>query len=56
MTREQALAALEQVKVGMHETFPAATDRLAQLDAHLATVAMVVEHIDDEAARAADGA
>lgn len=55
MDREQALKALSDVAAGMHEAFPDATDRLAQLAAHIATAAMVIEHIFDESARADAG-
>lgn len=47
------LAALDEVKAAVHEKFPNATARLAQLNSHLATSRMVVEHIHEEAARAA---
>ena len=51
MTRDQALAALDKVKAAMHEQYPDNTARLEQLDAHIATVAMVVDHLFDEAER-----
>lgn len=53
MDLEAIVAALDDVKTAMHEQFPDAAARLAQLDSHLATVVMVVEHIHEEAARAA---
>lgn len=55
MDREQALKALAEVEAGMRDAFPGAADRLAQLAAHIATAAMVVEHIFDESARADPG-
>lgn len=55
MTRAKMQAALESVKAAMHTQFPEHRERLEQLDDHLATVAMVVDHIHDEAARAAVG-
>ena len=48
MTGEQAKAALDKVQAAMHEQFPGAVERLAQLDSHLATVDMTVEHLFDE--------
>lgn len=52
LDREEALELLDRVKTAMHEQHdnPA---RLEQLDAHVATVAMVVEHLYDETERAA---
>jgi hypothetical protein len=50
--RDQAVKALNDIAAGMRDAFPAATDRLAQLDSHIATAVMVVEHIVDESARA----
>lgn len=55
MTREDMHAALADVKTALHEQFPDAAVRLDQFDSHLATVAMVVDHIHDEAERAAGG-
>lgn len=55
MTREQAVQALHDVVAGIREDFPDATGRLAQLESHIATAAMVVEHIFDESARADAG-
>lgn len=70
MTRDEALAKLEEIRAAAHDQFGAVErrlgfhpatgdpiterplqDRLAQLDAHLETVAMVVEHLFDEHAR-----
>jgi len=53
MTRDQAQAALSKVQAAMHEQFadPDSQPRLAQLDSHIATVAMVVDHLYDEAER-----
>lgn len=51
MTREEALAALDEVRAAMHDQHPDNPDRLHQLDHHLTTAAMVVEHLDDERAR-----
>jgi len=46
--------ALAEVRDAVHSEHPDAP-RLGDLDAHLATVEMTVEHIYDEAARAAGG-
>jgi hypothetical protein len=51
VTHDEALKALAGVKQSMHDQFPDARARLEQLDAHMATVAMVVDHIHDEAER-----
>jgi hypothetical protein len=53
--REEILADLDDIKTAVHDRFPGARARLDQLDSHLATVRMVVEHIHEEAARAAEG-
>jgi hypothetical protein len=55
MTFEEAKAQLEIVRDAMHEEFPDATDRLAQLDSHMATVEMVIQHLYEEKERAANG-
>lgn len=55
MSREDIQAALDKMRGSMHEQFPEHAARLEQLDSHIATVAMVVDHIHDEAARAAAG-
>jgi hypothetical protein len=47
-------AALEAVRQELHSQFPRETDRLQQLDHHVATVAMVIDHLHDEAPRHAD--
>lgn len=53
MSREQATAALDALQNAAHKqfTYEGSADRLAQLDAHLATVRMAVEHLFDEADR-----
>jgi hypothetical protein len=51
MDRTKALAQLEAVKTAMHEQHPTNPARLEQLDSHLATAAMAVEHLFDEADR-----
>lgn len=53
LSRDDAKQQLKAISKELHRKFPEATDRLHQLDSHLATVAMVVDHIHDEAARAA---
>lgn len=53
MTKEEALAALAEVGAAMHELHADNAARLEQLDAHLATVSMVVEHLYDETERMA---
>lgn len=49
MTREEAQKNLNTLVTGMKKTHPDNTPRLEQLDAHVATVAMVVDHLFDEA-------
>lgn len=56
MTREEMQAALDGVKAAAHDQFPAAAARLAQLDSHLQTVGMVIDHLHDEDVRHQDGA
>jgi hypothetical protein len=51
MSRDDALSALDGVRAAMHDRHPGNRARLEQLDCHLATVAMVVDHLYDEAAR-----
>jgi len=51
MTRDEALTALAEVQAAMHEQHADNPDRLHQLDHHINTAAMVVEHLDDEANR-----
>lgn len=53
MTRKAALAALEDLRASAHAqfTYAGSADRLAQLDGHVATVQMLVEHLFDEDAR-----
>jgi len=53
MDRTEIQAALRQIGEAMHDQFPGARERLAQLDSHLATVAMVVDHTYEEDVRAA---
>lgn len=53
MTRAEVLAALDEVRQAMHDQFPDNAARLGQLDSHIATVAMVVDHLHDEDAREA---
>lgn len=53
MDRDAALALLDDLKTDLHDRFPGADARLAQLDGHLATVAMVVNHLFDEDERTA---
>lgn len=50
-TRVQALALLAEVRDLMHTRFGGHTARLQQLDAHLDTAVMVVDHIHDEDGR-----
>ena len=51
LTRENAHALLDDLSKEMHDQHPDNRARLEQLDAHVATVAMVVDHLYDEAAR-----
>ena len=51
----EAQAALARVSDAMHAQFSTNTARLNQLDSHMATVAMVVDHLFDEADREAAG-
>jgi hypothetical protein len=51
MTRDEALKALREVQAAMHEQFGDHPARLDQLDSHMATVVMVVEHLYDEEVR-----
>ena len=55
LSREDLQVALERIRNAMHDQFPDAVARLEQLDSHMATVAMVVDHIHEEADRAAPG-
>jgi len=45
------LADADEIRRTMREAFPDAAARLAQLDAHLDTVIMLVGHIAEEATR-----
>lgn len=51
MDQDALKAAVFNVQAELHRQFPNATDRLAQLDSHAATVAMVVDLIFEEAAK-----
>lgn len=51
LTRANAHALLKDLTTEMHDQHPDNRARLEQLDAHVATVAMVVDHLFDEAAR-----
>jgi hypothetical protein len=51
MNRAAAQEALEGVRAAMHDQHPGNGARLEQLDSHMATVAMLVDHLYDEAAR-----
>lgn len=53
MDRESLKTALENAKTALHQEFPghAASDRLAQFDAHLSTALMVIDHLFDESTR-----
>jgi hypothetical protein len=50
MTREQVVAALDDIEATVADAFPHAP-RLADFAKHIATVRMVAEHIFDEDAR-----
>lgn len=49
MDRVEAQKHLNALVTGMKKAHPDSTARLEQLDAHVATVAMVVDHLFDEA-------
>lgn len=51
MTAEEALSTLDKIKTDMHKQFPKNVGRLEQLDHHIATAAMAVEHLFDEQVR-----
>jgi hypothetical protein len=53
MDLAKAQAATARLRADLHDQFPdeASAPRLEQLDAHLATVDMVIAHLFDEAAR-----
>jgi len=55
--RRAALNALDNVQESAHARFdyPGCTARLAQLDDHMATVRMVLDHLFDESARFKEG-
>lgn len=53
LTRKDAHALLDDLSKEMHDQHPDNRARLEQFDAHLATVAMVVDHLYEEAERAA---
>lgn len=51
MSRDDAKIALDDIRTAMHDQHPDNRARLDQLDSHLATVAMVIDHLYEEAAR-----
>jgi hypothetical protein len=51
-TLDDIKAALHELNLALHERFPKNIGRLAQLDYHIATAGMAVEHLFDEQARA----
>lgn len=51
MTAEDALSKLDEVKASMHKQFPKNVGRLGQLDHHIDTAVMAVEHLFDEQER-----
>ena len=55
--RRAALMALDGVQKSVHARFdyPGSDARLAQLDDHIATVRMVLDHLFDESARSKEG-
>lgn len=55
MTRDELKAALATVETELRTQFPTAVARLEQATSHLATVAMVVDHIFDEDIRHQEG-
>jgi hypothetical protein len=57
MTKKAALAVLSDLQKTAHTqfTYPGVSARLAQLDDHIATVRMVVDHLFDESARSKEG-
>lgn len=48
-TRAEKLAVLDELRAQLHAEHPENRARLEQLDSHLATVSMVVDHLYDEA-------
>jgi len=52
MSAEEALSKLDEVTAAMHEQFPKNVGRLAQLDHHIDTARMAVQHLFDEQERA----
>jgi hypothetical protein len=49
---DEVVAKLDEIKAAMTELFPRNAARLHQLDHHLSTAAMAVEHLFDEQVRA----
>jgi hypothetical protein len=52
MSREDAQSSLDELCRAMHQQHADNAARLSQLDAHAATLAMVVDHLYDEAEKA----
>lgn len=52
-SRDALQKALKDIADSLHKQYPREQARLAQLDSHLATVAMLIDHIHNEAAKAA---
>ena len=55
MTREEAHTALDDVAAAMNSQHHDDQGRLTQLNSHLATVKMVVDHLFDHAENTAEG-
>lgn len=53
LTQAKALSSLDEITAMMHDRFdyPGSAARLIQLDNHMATVRMVLEHMFEEAER-----
>lgn len=51
MTPKEIQASLDKISDDIHKTFPTQLARLAQLDGHMATVRMVIDHIHAEATK-----
>lgn len=51
MTHKEILAELDKISAAIHKTFPTQLARLEQLDGHMATVRMVIDHIHAEATK-----
>jgi hypothetical protein len=52
MSREDAQSSLDELCRAMHQQHADNAARLSQLDAHAATLAMIVDHLYDEAEKA----